>query len=99
MNTLISDENRLEEHIYTRVVKSKEHNVQKSTSMWHHKWKLKWLNSLYTYVHKCTYLYACNNDNYVDMNFEGMGGIRGREGKLTSDGKAIVMHEIHWKKH
>lgn len=65
----------------------------------HYKWKLKWLNSLYTYVHKCTYLYACNNDNYEDMNFEDVGGIRGREGKLTSDGKAIVMHEIHWKKH
>lgn len=46
-------------------------------------------------MHKCTYLYACNNDNYEDMNFEDVGGIRGREGKLASDRKAILMHEIH----
>lgn len=84
-------------HIHTRVVKSKEHNVQKSRSMWAPQMKVKWLNRLYTHVHMCSYLYACINDNYEDMNFEGVGGISRREGKLASDGKAILIHEIHWK--
>lgn len=43
----------------------------------------------------CTQLYACNNNNYEDKNFEGVGGVRGREGKLASNGKAILMHEIY----
>lgn len=46
----------------------------------------------------CIHLYASNNDNYDNMNFEYVGGVRGKEGKLASDGKSILMHKIHWKK-